>query len=453
MTQTGDSIGGWLLGRKLGAGGNATVWVATRHGIPATALKVLNTVKTDREPYRRFVREVETMRSLTQSEGVLPLIDAHLPSRPTRREPAWLAMPIATPMSEALAGQPLDEVVRAMAAVARTLVALKKSHGLAHRDVKPGNLYWLDGRWLVGDFGLAAVPDVEELTKSGRPMGPVHFTPYEMMVDPTHADPFPADVFSLAKTLWVLAVDQRFPPSGHQPADASGFTIADLRPYRQADGLDRLVDRATRIRPEERPTMEDMDRDLTSWLELSAEPIALDVSDVRSRLRLKMAKELEEADTQDRNRDLAHAAIRRLTELVTPLNAALREIHPWAEIDTMGDRLSQNLLRTHEHWGGPGIALRWQRCSMIGHGDPPRRYVLRMARTVELDEEGTLVSRFMVDVGPDGVMGTDYHWESEAFRAPVGSIAADRLLQQGVSELASRLREGLQVFDEKTPPV
>src|SRR6266545_2331393 len=96
MTQS-DSIGGWLLGRKLGAGGNATVWEATRRGVSPVALKVLNIVKTDREPYRRFVREVETMRSLTELEGVLPLIDAHLSSRPTRREPALLAMPIATP--------------------------------------------------------------------------------------------------------------------------------------------------------------------------------------------------------------------------------------------------------------------------------------------------------------------------------------------------------------------
>lgn len=52
----------------------------------SVALKVLHTEKTDGEPYRRFVREVETMRSLTESEGVLPLIDAHLPSRPPRRD-------------------------------------------------------------------------------------------------------------------------------------------------------------------------------------------------------------------------------------------------------------------------------------------------------------------------------------------------------------------------------
>jgi serine/threonine protein kinase len=448
---TGALIGGWLLGRKLGAGGNAVVWEATRGGDAPVALKVLNTLKASQEPYRRFVREVETMRSLAESEGVLPLLDAHLPSRPSRRDPAWLAMPIATPISEALAGRPLEEVVRAMAGVAATLAHLTRSHQLAHRDVKPGNLYELQGEWLVGDFGLVAVPDVEELTKSGRPLGPAHFTAYEMIVDPLNADPHPADVYSLAKTLWVLAVDQRFPPSGHQPGVA-GYTIADLRPHRHADALDRLVERATRLRPEERPAMEDLANDLASWLELSTEPLLFDVSDVRSRLRAKLADEFQELDTRERRIELAHAAIRRLNELVAPLNAALREVHPRAEIDVMGDRLSQNLLRTHEHAGSPTIVFRWQRCSMIGRGQPHHRFLLRMARGVELEEGGDLVARFMVHVGPEGMMGNDYDWLSDAFRAPVGSIAADRLLEQGVTELGEHLQEGLRAFEEKLPP-
>jgi serine/threonine protein kinase len=451
MVATGDSIGGWLLGRKLGAGGNATVWEATRGMDAPVALKVLNTVKVDREPYRRFVREVETLGSLTQSEGVLPLLDAHLPSQPTRRDPAWLAMPIAVPISAALSGRALDEVVRAIGAVAATLARLKQTHRLAHRDVKPGNLYHLDGEWLVGDFGLVAVPDVEELTKSGRPLGPVHFTAYEMIVDPAHADPYPADVYSLAKALWVLAVEQRFPPSGHQPAGAASYTIADSRPHRHADALDLLIDRATRLRPEERPAMEHVARDLASWLDLSNEPVALDVSDVRGRLRKKLAEELHDIDSQERRTEAAHAAIRRLTELVAPLNAVLREVHPRAEIDVMGDRFSQNVLRTHEHLGSPRIPFRWQRCSMIGHGPSYHRYVLRMARGVELEEGGDLVVRFMVHVGPEGVMGTDYHWTSEPYRAPVGSIAADRLLERGVAELGEHLQEGLRVFEEKLP--
>lgn len=427
------------------------MWEASRAGAPAVALKVLKTRRTDRDSYRRFVREVETLRSLTPTEGILPLLEAHLPPQPTRREPAWLAMPIAIPMSNALSGHSLDEVVRAIAAVAETMARLKETWGLAHRDLKPGNLYRLESQWLVGDFGLVAVPDVEELTRTGRPLGPAHFMAYEMIVDPAHADPYLADVFSLAKTLWVLAVEQRFPPGGHQRVDASGYTIVDLRPHRQAGALDRLVDAATQLRPEDRPSMDQVAGDLSSWLELSSEPTALDVSDVGSRLRMKMAVELQELDIRQRRLELAYAAIRRLTEMVTPFNAALREIHPQAEIDIMGDRLSQNLVLSHEHSGSPTFLLRWQRCSKIGGGQSFRRYVLRMARGVELEEGGDIVVRFMVDVGLDGVMQTDYNWNSDAYRAPVDSIATDRALEQGAADLGVHLQEGLRVFEEHIP--
>ena len=140
-------------------------------------------------------------------------------------------MPIATLISEAVEGQPLEVVVEALAEVATTLARLADEHGTGHRDIKPSNLY--EFRWPVagGDFGLIAVPSVEELTETGRPLGPAHYTAYEMIRDPANANPLPADVYSLGKTLWVLATGQRFPPEGHQPASARKFSIADLRPH------------------------------------------------------------------------------------------------------------------------------------------------------------------------------------------------------------------------------
>jgi hypothetical protein len=391
------------------------------------------------------------MRSLGRYEGVLPLLDAHLPERPTRQNPAWLAMPIATPISRSLSGRPLEDVVMAIAAIADTLASLQRTHNLAHRDVKPGNLYELDGRWLIGDFGLVAVPDVDELTRTGRPLGPVRFMPDEMVLDAPRANPHSADVYSLAKTLWVLAVEQQYPPSGHQPADRGGYTIADQRPHAYAPALDRLVDMATRTRPEERPSKEQIAKDLHVWLELSGEPVAIDVSDIGARLRKRMAGELEELDIRETRVEMAHAAVRRLSELMAPLNAALREVHPRAEIDVMGDRLWRNYVLGHRHSASPEILFEWQRCSMIVRGPSYHRYVLRMARGVELEEDGTLVVRFMVDVGPDGVMHTDYHWSSDDRRALVGSIEADRLMEEGVRELAGRLPEGLKAFDENLP--
>lgn len=183
-----------------------------------------------------------------------------------------LAMPVATPITEALEYSQLVEVVAALAGIASTLARLRAEHNVAHRDLKPGNLYFLDGQWLVGDFGLIALPSVEELTRNSRRLGPAHYIAYELILDPADADPFPADVYSLGKTLWVLATGLGFPPEGHQPADTRSYSINDLAPHANAAALDRVVDRATRLHAEERPTMQEVANDLASWHKLGATP-------------------------------------------------------------------------------------------------------------------------------------------------------------------------------------
>ena len=62
-----------------------------------------------------------------------------------------------------------------VAGIASTLARLRAEHNVAHRDLKPGNLYFLDGQRLVGDFGLIALPSVEELTRNSRRLGPAHY--------------------------------------------------------------------------------------------------------------------------------------------------------------------------------------------------------------------------------------------------------------------------------------
>jgi serine/threonine protein kinase len=136
------------------------------------ALKLINTTKVEREPYQRFVGEIGFLREHQDIPGLLPLLDAHLPDQPDNSDQPWLAMPIATPIAQALEGRPLADVVAAAAAIAGTLARLQHESGIAHRDIKPGNLYELDGRWLIGDFGLIAVPDAKSLTQDGRQVGP-----------------------------------------------------------------------------------------------------------------------------------------------------------------------------------------------------------------------------------------------------------------------------------------
>jgi serine/threonine protein kinase len=379
---------------------------------------------------------------------VLPLLDAYLPDKPSKDDRPWLAMPVATPIAEALDGAELETVVDALAQIAETLARLAAEHKVGHRDIKPGNLYELDGQWLVGDFGLIAVPDVEELTRTGRPLGPAHFTAYEMILNAATSDPLPADVYSLGKTLWVLATGQTFPPQGHQPVGTRQFSIADFRTHPHAEALDRLVERTTRIHPGERPSMEDIAQDLRAWSRLAAEPVAIDLGDRRKRLRAALAQELAETDLLARQKELALAAVRDLNKLFAPLNGVLKDGHPHADIDLHGDRFTQSMLSTTARSRSDQIVFTFQRLSQIKSGPDEFPYALRVGRSLELTRDGHLIFRSCIVVGETKTMGADFHWRSETYLAPVGSVQADAMLQDAVAETQSKLTEGIDAFIE-----
>ncbi len=445
-------IGPWTLGDQLGRGGNATVWTATRsENDTPVALKIINVRKVSREPYQRFVREIDFLRSHKSVEGLLPLVDAHLPAEPTKDDRPWLAMPIANPIDNALSGRPLHEVVEAVATLADTLWRLQREFDIAHRDIKPGNLYELDGAWLIGDFGLVALPDAAGLTASGKPLGPVHYTAYEMISDPSGADPHPADVYSLGKTLWVLATGQRFPPEGHQPVGTRSFEIGDFRPHAHAHVLDQEIDLMTRLDPAERPTKEQVARDLAAWRELASAPVALDVSEPRSRLRAKLRPTMSEQDRQEERKEMALAAVRELQRLTAPLNRALKSLSSRTEIDSATDKMTTNILKSSGAHGRPLVEFRWHRCSIVAPLDGPAPVTLRMSRSLELLSDGSLVLHLMVHVGPDGVMGSDYSWRPPSTSSPVGSVEAEQMLQNGVRDLGDALREGIEVLVDRLP--
>ena len=264
--KAGDELDGWRLQDLIGRGGNATVWRAARTDGTNAALKILNSARSASEPYARFRREIETLEALGRMPGILPILGSSLPDQPSLTRPAWIALPIATPIDEALEGAPLDLVVTAMERIAQTLAGLHDEHGIAHRDVKPRNLYQFDASWVIGDLGLVAIPDAATLTGNDRPLGPTNFMPYEMLMDPANADGKPADVYSFAKTLWVLATNQRWAPPGEQRADDSAFAIGRFYAHPASRLLDELVARCTRVAPADRPPMGQVAADLRAWL-------------------------------------------------------------------------------------------------------------------------------------------------------------------------------------------
>jgi serine/threonine protein kinase len=206
------------------------------------------------------------MGKLKDVGGILPVIDSGLPARPSLAVPAWLAMPLAEPLSKSPAIASLEALVEAFFEIAATLAQLAR-RGIAHRDIKPDNLFWFANRPAVGDFGLADFPGKEALTVSGRKLGPMFYIAPEMLNDPDTADGCPADVYSLAKSLWVMATGQTYPPPGEHRESVYGMRISTYLAHRKARYLDKLVSSCTAFDPDARPTMETVTERLKAWPE------------------------------------------------------------------------------------------------------------------------------------------------------------------------------------------
>lgn len=442
-------IGPWTVHDQIGRGGNARVYRAERDGQPPIALKVLDRQRLGGERYRRFLQEIKFLRSLGPFPGVLPLLDASLPARPTKADPPWLAMPIATPIADAVAVVSLEEVVGAVVQIASTLTQLAERR-VGHRDIKPGNLYALGGEWLVGDFGLVAAPESDDaITRAGKALGPAHYTAYEMIVDPVGADPLPADVFSLAKTLWSLITGLPYPPEGHQPADSRRWSIRELRPDARASALDQLIDRATLLTPTARPTMAQFAAELRAWQTLSTTGPVIDIASHAERIREKMRGEIDAEDVLRERKRLALATVRTLQEACRPLDDALRAIHPGPELDIVADKLTNTEL--HLGHRTRDSVFSYERTSKIASRLDLRRYVVAYGRGLDLLEDGDVVLGAYVIVHYEKVLGVDFHWSSGERSAPAGSIEAERAIQQLVSELAVELNKAIAVFAEKVP--
>lgn len=437
-------LGPWRIGEKLGQGGNAKVYRAenVETGVHA-ALKEINARRVNREPYQRFVTEIETLRRIGDRPGILPLLDANIPESPSEGDQPWLVMPVAELLRSALADADLAAVVTAVAEIAGTLAGLRAEHQLAHRDLKPANLYVLDGKAVVGDFGLVALPDRTGLTKRGKALGPANFMPFEMLNDPANADPFAADVYSLAKTLWALACGVDNPPPGNQPSSAAPHRIADYRTHPSAPLLDELVDRATLLDPVGRPSMSELAADLVAWASIRPGPAAFDMAEAAAAVRTALNPEIANTERIERWKEAAFGAVRRFDELAAPLNETIKSADPRAKINVIDEHV-QSRLKLVEHMGSPNVLFRWTRASLIAVGSP-LPYVLRMGRGVELIEDGTLILRAMIDIGMERLMRTDMNWVDER-QVPVGSTQQEVALQELTAALGEQLKIGLQTY-------
>jgi serine/threonine protein kinase len=182
MSMTTEMVGPYVLGRKLGQGGFATVYEA-RHQETGqrVALKILHgTKELEAEVQRRFVREVLLLKKLDHP-NIVRIYEAGL-----HEGSIYFVMELVEcgTLKDVLVARyrlPWREVAEVTAQVCRAL-AHAHERGCVHRDLKPANLYLSeDGLVKIGDFGLARDLTDTRLTMAGQTVGTWRYMPPEQI--------------------------------------------------------------------------------------------------------------------------------------------------------------------------------------------------------------------------------------------------------------------------------
>lgn len=249
--------------KELGSGGNGTVYlVRPKDGGKDVALKELrgkkNTIKSE-----RFTYEIDTLtENCNKIDGILPLLKKS-------KKDYWYTMPFAEPaMNYVKEERDIVKIVQKTIELCSTLEELHKID-IVHRDIKPANIYYYNNRFTIADFGLVENPK-NNITKSNRGLGAIFTIAPEMKRNPKEADGKKADVFSLAKTLWMFLMgDEKGFDGVYSYSDPShSLRYNDMFKNEHTVEIEELLTKATDNNPDNRPTMKEVKDQLRKWIDI-----------------------------------------------------------------------------------------------------------------------------------------------------------------------------------------
>jgi eukaryotic-like serine/threonine-protein kinase len=262
----GTRLGGYTLGKLLGAGGMGSVYRATSNAkgtaTKPVAIKVLGSEHTgDPTSVERFQREAEAVKRLDHPNVVRILeLDA-------ARGHRFIVMELCNgPSFRNLIRDP-SQAARIVGILAQVADGLAHAHarGIVHRDVKPDNvLLTRSGKAKVADFGLAKVTDATSLSAQGTIVGTAKY------ISPEQAQGRKAtaasDVYSMGVMLFeAITGEAPFASETHHGFLFQHVAEAPPKPALHAAyprALGRLALDCLAKEPAERPSIEEVARRL-----------------------------------------------------------------------------------------------------------------------------------------------------------------------------------------------
>ncbi|XVU27931.1 serine/threonine-protein kinase [Actinoplanes sp. CA-054009] len=257
-----ERIGRYRVGRCLGSGAFATVWLGYDDELSSTvAVKVLAENWTHQLDVRaRFTEEARIMRR-ADSERVVRVLDVgELPD-----ERPFLVMTYADggTLAERLESGPLPvaEALRVSVELARG-VAVLHDLGVLHRDLKPSNVLFDGDRVLVADLGLAkALAHSSGFTIVAG--SPGYMAPEQARIGGGLDER--ADVYSLGALTYHMLTGQPPPerPAKPRPGISAAVDAVVLRALSEAPGrrwpsataYAEALEAAGKAKPEHRPVV------------------------------------------------------------------------------------------------------------------------------------------------------------------------------------------------------
>jgi serine/threonine-protein kinase len=231
----GRRLGNFVVERLLGVGGMAHVYQAHDALLGReVAIKALSPAFLADPGYvERFRSEAHHVAAL-EHQNIVPILAFIEQDRGL-----YVVMPLyAKSLQDVLDRRtrlPLNEAMTIVVEIGSAL-AMAHSHGLVHRDVKPGNILLdANGTAALADFGIARQasfkgnPDALTLSGTGLPVGTPEYMPPEQLRG-TNVDQR-SDIYALSVVLYEMLTG-RTPHTGNSPFEVAAAALTEpvMRP-------------------------------------------------------------------------------------------------------------------------------------------------------------------------------------------------------------------------------